>query len=163
MHILFIFQGPRTRPRRLAWSGEVLFAVGGWCSGDAINTVERYSSEHESWKVVSPMAKRRCGVGVATLNNLLYAICKLVFHWLGGIILCVSTVFRTTVMSKLVQAKFSPGQIYKEKIGFPDHFCLYKMVLPEQKCVSSLTRVLNINVLFIYKAQTDLVKMIFLR
>ena len=29
-------QGPRTRPRKPIRRGEVLFAVGGWCSGDAI-------------------------------------------------------------------------------------------------------------------------------
>ena len=37
-----LMQGPRTRPRQPAKRGEVLFAVGGWCSGDAINSVERY-------------------------------------------------------------------------------------------------------------------------
>lgn len=26
------------------------------------------------WKAVAPMSKRRCGVGVAVLNNLLYAV-----------------------------------------------------------------------------------------
>ena len=36
-----LMQGPRTRPRQPAKRGEVLFAVGGWCSGDAINSVER--------------------------------------------------------------------------------------------------------------------------
>ena len=55
---------------------EVMFAVGGWCNGDAISTVETYSSQHDKWKVVATMSKRRCGVGVACLNNLLYAICE---------------------------------------------------------------------------------------
>lgn len=31
-----LMQGPRTRPRKPTRRGEVLFAVGGWCSGDAI-------------------------------------------------------------------------------------------------------------------------------
>ena len=35
-------QGPRTRPRKPIRKGEVLFAVGGWCSGDAIASVERW-------------------------------------------------------------------------------------------------------------------------
>jgi hypothetical protein len=26
------------------------------------------------WRAVAPMSKRRCGVGVAVLNNLLYAV-----------------------------------------------------------------------------------------
>lgn len=56
---------------------EVLYAVGGWCNGDAISTVERYSSHNDGWKVMATMTKRRCGVGVASLNNLLYAVCKL--------------------------------------------------------------------------------------
>lgn len=52
---------------------KVLFAVGGWCSGDAIASVERFDPQTNDWKMVSPMSKRRCGVGVAVLNDLLYA------------------------------------------------------------------------------------------
>ena len=62
-------QGPRTRPRRPVNPYEVLFAVGGWCSGDAIQTVERYDPIREEWGFVSPMNKRRCGVGVAVLGK----------------------------------------------------------------------------------------------
>jgi kelch-like protein 20 len=54
--------------------GEVLFAVGGWCSGDAIASVERFDPQSGEWKMVAPMSKRRCGVGVAVLNDLLYAV-----------------------------------------------------------------------------------------
>lgn len=32
--------GPRTKPRKPFATGELLFAVGGWCSGDAISSVE---------------------------------------------------------------------------------------------------------------------------
>lgn len=67
-------QGPRTRPRKPLEYGEVLFAVGGWCSGDAISSVEMYMPHSNEWKMVSPMSKRRCGVGVAVLNSMLYAI-----------------------------------------------------------------------------------------
>jgi len=67
-------QGPRTRPRKPIRRGEVLFAVGGWCSGDAIASVERYDPQTGDWKLVSQMTKRRCGVGVAVLNDLLYAV-----------------------------------------------------------------------------------------
>lgn len=52
----------------------MLFAVGGWCSGDAIASVERFDPQTNDWKMVSPMSKRRCGVGVAVLNDLLYAV-----------------------------------------------------------------------------------------
>jgi len=67
-------QGPRTRPRRPVNPYEVLFAVGGWCSGDAIQTVERYDPIREEWCLVESMNKRRCGVGVAVLDNYVYAI-----------------------------------------------------------------------------------------
>nr|CAB3259761.1 kelch-like protein 20 [Phallusia mammillata] len=68
-----LMQGPRTRPRRPI-TREVLFAVGGWCSGDAISSVERYCPETRDWRLVAPMSKRRCGVGVAVLDDLLYAV-----------------------------------------------------------------------------------------
>lgn len=48
--------------------------MGGWCSGDAIASVERFDPQTNDWKMVSPMSKRRCGVGVAVLNDLLYAV-----------------------------------------------------------------------------------------
>ena len=67
-------QGPRTTPRRPIQSNEVMFAVGGWCSGDAISLVERYNPHTDEWKVVATMSKRRCGVGVAVLGDFLYAI-----------------------------------------------------------------------------------------
>lgn len=67
-------QGPRTRPRKPIRRGEVLFAVGGWCSGDAIDNVERYDPQTGEWKMVAKMSKSRCGVGVAVLNDLLYAV-----------------------------------------------------------------------------------------
>lgn len=67
-------EGPRTRPRRPMKFEETLYAVGGWCSGDAISTVERYHGDTDEWKVVATMGKRRCGVGVAVLGDFLYAI-----------------------------------------------------------------------------------------
>jgi hypothetical protein len=48
--------------------------VGGWCSGDAIASVEMFEPTTNEWKAVAPMSKRRCGVGVSVLNNLLYAV-----------------------------------------------------------------------------------------
>lgn len=52
----------------------LLLSVGGWCSGDAIASVERLDPRTGEWKCVAPMMKRRCGVGVAVLNDLLYAV-----------------------------------------------------------------------------------------
>ncbi|XP_076455329.1 kelch-like protein 20 [Babylonia areolata] len=69
-----LMQGPRTRSRKPIKCGEVLFAVGGWCSGDAISSVEKYDPQTNEWRLVAPMSKRRCGVGVAVLNDLLYAV-----------------------------------------------------------------------------------------
>ena len=63
-------------PRRKMRGGESLVVVGGWCNGDAIATVEMYSSQRDDWKVVATMSKRRCGVGVASFNDLIYAICE---------------------------------------------------------------------------------------
>lgn len=67
-------QGPRTRPRRPGCCQEVLYAVGGWCNGDAISMVEKYDWRLNEWKVVAAMSKRRCGVGVAVFNDFLYSI-----------------------------------------------------------------------------------------
>ena len=36
--------------------------------------MERYDPQSHDWKMVSHMSKRRCGVGVAVLNDLLYAV-----------------------------------------------------------------------------------------
>ena len=67
-------KGPRTRPRRPMKSNEALFVVGGWCNGDAMNMVERYDMSSNEWKVMAAMNKRRCGVGIAILDNFLYAV-----------------------------------------------------------------------------------------
>lgn len=66
--------GPRFRPRKPVRRGEVLFAAGGWCSGDAIASVERYDPETNEWRMVAPMTKRRCGVGCSVLGDMLYAV-----------------------------------------------------------------------------------------
>jgi len=70
-------QGPRTKPRKPFLMVEVMFAVGGWCSGDAISSVEMFDPNNASqseWRIVTAMSKRRCGVGVAVLNQQIYAI-----------------------------------------------------------------------------------------
>ncbi len=36
--------------------------------------MERYDPQTNEWRMVAPMNKRRCGVGVAVLNDLLYAV-----------------------------------------------------------------------------------------
>ncbi|KAH7702251.1 kelch-like protein 20-like protein [Aphelenchoides avenae] len=67
-------QCKRTKPRKPSMYGQLLYAVGGWCSGDAIASVERMDARTGEWRSVAPMSKRRCGVGVATLDGLLYAV-----------------------------------------------------------------------------------------
>uniref|UniRef100_A0A1A9WIL6 Kelch-like protein diablo n=1 Tax=Glossina brevipalpis TaxID=37001 RepID=A0A1A9WIL6_9MUSC len=69
-----LMQGPRIRPRKPTRRSEVLFAVGGWCLGNAIASVERFDPQTNDWKMMAPMGKGRCGVGVAVLNDLLYAV-----------------------------------------------------------------------------------------
>ena len=44
-------EGPRTRPRNPIRYGEMIYSVGGWCSGDAIATVERYNAMKDEWEV----------------------------------------------------------------------------------------------------------------
>ncbi|KAI5737572.1 hypothetical protein M8J76_014804 [Diaphorina citri] len=70
-----LMQGPRTRPRKPSRRGEVLFAVGGWCSGDAISSVERYDPQTNQWSCdVAPTTSCRTSVGVAVLDGFLYAV-----------------------------------------------------------------------------------------
>lgn len=57
----------------LCWCPPCLL-VGGWCSGDAISSVERYDPQTNEWRMVASMSKRRCGVGVSVLDDLLYAV-----------------------------------------------------------------------------------------
>lgn len=52
----------------------VIKIVGGWCSIDAIPSVEMFHPSTNELRTVAPMFKRRCGVGVGVLNNLLYAV-----------------------------------------------------------------------------------------
>ncbi|CAO2637416.1 Kelch-like protein 20, partial [Lemmus lemmus] len=67
-----LMQGPRTRPRKpIRFCPSI---VGGWCSGDAISSVERYDPQTNEWRMVASMSKRRCGVGVSVLDDLLYAV-----------------------------------------------------------------------------------------
>jgi kelch-like protein 20 len=70
------FEGPRTRHRKpkMSNANQTLFAIGGWCNGNAISTVEKYNPPKDEWIQMGDMAKRRCGVGIAVLNNSIFAI-----------------------------------------------------------------------------------------
>ncbi|KAI0980367.1 hypothetical protein GJ496_011875 [Pomphorhynchus laevis] len=69
------FDSPRIVPRSPTGREEhVIFVVGGWCTGDAISTVEALDYVANEWKMMASMAKSRCGVGVGVLNNILYAV-----------------------------------------------------------------------------------------
>lgn len=51
-----------------------MFAVGGWTNyQQPVATVERFNP-YIGWEDVSPMTRPRCGVGVAILDNSLYAV-----------------------------------------------------------------------------------------
>lgn len=101
--------------------------VGGWCSRDAISSVERYDPQTNEWRMVASMSKRRCGVGVSVLDDLLYAVGghdgssylnsverlgqKIAFHCL------FPTAFKTGLGSGLARFSFS------RRDDFPDpHF-----------------------------------------
>lgn len=45
------------------WLISLVISVGGWCSGDAINSVERMEPRTGEWKCVSSMSKRRLYTG----------------------------------------------------------------------------------------------------
>lgn len=41
-----------TRPRNPIRYSEMIYSVGGWCSGDAIASVERYNALKDEWEVI---------------------------------------------------------------------------------------------------------------
>ena len=54
-------------------AGDLLYAIGG-SAGESLSTVEVYSHREDTWTIVAPMKELRSGVGVATVNGLLFAI-----------------------------------------------------------------------------------------
>ncbi|KAK5982223.1 Kelch protein 20 [Trichostrongylus colubriformis] len=69
-------QGLRTRPRNSDKFSEVLYVVGGLCKRAALDSVERFVNEEAkpSWQSVASMTKKRGALGVAVLDNFLYAV-----------------------------------------------------------------------------------------
>ncbi|KAK5981656.1 Kelch like family member 18 [Trichostrongylus colubriformis] len=67
--------GHRMRPRKV-FMGEVLYVVGGYCNGKALDALDRLDPGEASpvWQTVAHLSKRRDGVVVAALDNLLYAV-----------------------------------------------------------------------------------------
>ncbi|NWR50316.1 KLH20 protein, partial [Regulus satrapa] len=63
-----LMQGPRTRPRKPIRCGEVLFA------GGSLQACVQCRQQTNEWRMVASMSKRRCGVGVSVLDDLLYAV-----------------------------------------------------------------------------------------
>ncbi|XP_057292705.1 kelch-like protein 18 [Hydractinia symbiolongicarpus] len=65
----------RTLPRRCSDAAGLIYIVGGLTScGESLSTVEKYDTISGKWIPVLPMAVRRSRVGVAILDNKLYAI-----------------------------------------------------------------------------------------
>lgn len=62
---------PRKPCNKKEWA---VFVVGGWCTGDAISTVEAYDSSANQWRLMERMNKSRCGVGVGVVKNMIYAV-----------------------------------------------------------------------------------------
>ena len=63
------------QPRYCSEIQDVIYAVGGVTSaGEALNTVERYTSNNRHWETVSPMKICRSRVGVAVFEGKLFAI-----------------------------------------------------------------------------------------
>lgn len=51
-----------------------VYAVGGFDGFSGLNSVECWSmKQNENWTMVSPMSTKRSSVGIAVLNNHLYA------------------------------------------------------------------------------------------
>ena len=68
-------QTGRTKPRRCSEAAGLVYAIGGLTSsGEALSTVEKYDSLKEQWIAGTPMSTLRTRVGVAVLDNKLYAL-----------------------------------------------------------------------------------------
>ncbi|KAG8436686.1 hypothetical protein GDO86_007685 [Hymenochirus boettgeri] len=62
-----LMQGPNQTSQTYSMCGRLV-------EGDAISSVERYDPQTNEWRMVASMSKRRCGVGVSVLDDLLYAV-----------------------------------------------------------------------------------------
>lgn len=51
-----------------------IYAVGGFDGQNQLRTVERYNPKENKWEFVSSLLKARSGVGVAVINNKLFAL-----------------------------------------------------------------------------------------
>ena len=70
-----LFPPEMIQPRYCSEILDVIYAVGGVTSaGEALNTVEKYTSNNRHWETVSPMKICRSRVGVAVFEGKLYAI-----------------------------------------------------------------------------------------
>ncbi|KAK6018612.1 kelch repeat protein, partial [Ostertagia ostertagi] len=74
-------QRPRMRPRKRPMSNKVLYAVGGTCDKEKLDSVEFLDLRvgNTKWQRAAPMIKKRYSAGVAVLYNMLYAfggLCK---------------------------------------------------------------------------------------
>ena len=70
-----LFPPHMTQPRYCSEIQDLIYAVGGLTSsGEALNTVEKYTSSKSQWECVASMQTCRSRVGVAVLFGKLYAI-----------------------------------------------------------------------------------------
>lgn len=63
----------RHRPGLSVLDGYI-YAIGGACGKNHLDSVERYNPERDQWEWVAPIKTPRVGVAAAVVNRLLYAI-----------------------------------------------------------------------------------------
>lgn len=54
--------------------GGCIYAVGGFDGHNQLMSVERYDPKKKMWENVASLRKARSGVGVAVVDNILYAL-----------------------------------------------------------------------------------------
>lgn len=66
---------PIAKPRKDFGRRQRLYAVGGWTDEfKSIASAEMYDPNLKRWIELEPMAQKRCGVGLTTLGNSIYAV-----------------------------------------------------------------------------------------
>ena len=62
----------------IAVNGGKVYAVGGFNGSLRVRTVDVYDPARDSWSSCASMEARRSTLGVATLNNCIYAVSNLI-------------------------------------------------------------------------------------
>lgn len=74
-HLFNLESYPTVKPRNSLRRQQRLFAVGGWTDEfKSIASAEMYDPNIDKWIELEPMAQKRCGVGLTTLGDSIYAV-----------------------------------------------------------------------------------------